>query len=252
MRLFIKKRTTSAIVRTILMCSLMLVCIFDLLWMGISDSKSTTSIVDIFNVFLILFFVRAIREVWIQFIQVLAVSVPIFAIIMAYFIIYTLIGFIMFANHGEDSSFSDLITSLYTVFILFTVSNYPDVQMAYFQDNRLSMLYFWSFLLIGIFLLSNLLLAQIFLNYKKLIKKKLTKYERQVQEYFQHLFDALDSEKQGFITVQTFSEALGGSQVIERDPRLRDMIWQSNLILDGKIRLTDFAYMLQFTDTVEQ
>lgn len=127
LRLFIKKRSTSSIIRTVIMCSLMLFCIADLLWVTISENKSTTSIVDIFNVFLILFFVRAIREVWIQFIQVLAVSVPIFAIILAYFIIYTIIGFIMFANHTEDNSFSDLIEALYTVFILFTVSNYPDV-----------------------------------------------------------------------------------------------------------------------------
>lgn len=56
--------------------------------------------------------------------------------------------------------------------------------MSYFEENRLSILYFWSFLLIGIFLLSNLLLAQIFLNYKKLIKKKLTKYEQNVKLYF--------------------------------------------------------------------
>lgn len=113
------------------MCSLMLISTFDLLWVAISDKRATTPIVDIFNVFLILFFVRAIREVWIQFIQVLAVSVPIFTIILAYFIIYTIVGFIMFAN-STDGAFGDLLESLYTVFILFTISNYPDIEMPYF------------------------------------------------------------------------------------------------------------------------
>ncbi len=65
----------------------------------------------------------------------------------------------MFANNGNDESFSTINESLYTVFILFTVSNYPDVQTPYFEQSRMSMLYFWVFLLIGIFLLSNLLLA---------------------------------------------------------------------------------------------
>lgn len=73
---------------------------------------------------------------------------------------------------------------MYSVFILWTASNYPDIEMAYFKDTRLSMLYFWTFLLIGIFMLANLLLAQIFINYKTLIDNKLKRYEKDVGEYF--------------------------------------------------------------------
>ena len=63
------------------------------------------------------------------------------------------------------------------------------------------MLYFWIFLLIGIFLLSNLLLAQIFLNYKKLINGKLKRYSDQVEKYFRKLFDQI-SEGESFLTVE--------------------------------------------------
>ena len=122
-------------------------------------------------------------------------SVPVFIIIFAYFIIYILTGFILFANSENDQSFSTINESLYTVFILFTVSNYPDIELPYFEESRLAMLYFWSFLLIGIFLLSNLLLAQIFLNYKRLMNKKLKKYERDVVDYFKKIFDDLTKDK---------------------------------------------------------
>lgn len=94
--------------------------------------------------------------------------------------------------------------SAYTVFILFTVSNYPDVQIPYFKEDRLSMIYFWTFLLIGIFLLSNLLLAQIFLNYKKLISSKLRRYSDQVEKYFKALFESIDYDKKGYLTVEEF------------------------------------------------
>ena len=80
---------------------------------------------------------------------------------------------------------------MYTVFILFTVSNYPDVSMVYFENNRYTMLYFWTYLLIGIFLLSNLLLAQIFINYKTLIEGRLKRYEMEVDKYFQDMFEAI-------------------------------------------------------------
>ena len=112
--------------------------------------------------------------------QVVMFSVPVFVIIFAYFVIFILVGFIFFANSTAGESFSSINESMYTVFILFTVSNYPDVQMPYFEEHRLAFIYFWIFLLVGIFLLSNLLLAQIFLNYKKLVSKKLKRYDNRV------------------------------------------------------------------------
>ena len=128
-------------------------------------------------------------------------------IIIAYFVLYIIVGFIFFANSTAADSFQTINESMYTVFILFTVSNYPDVQNPYFEANRLSMIYFWSFLLIGIFLLSNLLLAQIFLNYKNLIDKKLKKYKKDVDDYFKEMFDQIkgDEVKRDFITTEEFT-----------------------------------------------
>ena len=159
MRLFIKKRSCSAIARSSIMFTLMFICVVDLIWVKADNNRATTPVVNILNVVLILCFVRAIREVWGQFMQVVVASVPVFVIILAYLIIFTIIGFIMFANSQESQDFSTIVDSLYTVFVLFTVSNYPDVQMPFFINVRISFLYFWIFLLIGIFLLSNLLLA---------------------------------------------------------------------------------------------
>ena len=101
-RLMIKKRSTSAWFRSIVMFSIMFICTVDLIWVDASDKRSTTPVVNIFNVCLILFFVRAIREVWGQFVVVVVKSVPVFAILMAYFVIYIIVGFIFFANSEED------------------------------------------------------------------------------------------------------------------------------------------------------
>ena len=145
----------------------------DLIWVSLDKSRTVTWVVPILNVALILFFIRAIREIWIQFTKVLIKSVPVFIIILAYFLLFVLIGFILFGQNTDNLAFSTITSSMYTVFILFTVSNYPDVSMAYFENNRYTALYFWAYLLIGIFLLSNLLLAQIFINYKTMIDSRL-------------------------------------------------------------------------------
>ena len=132
MRLFIKKKSKGAVCRASCMLIMILVSTIDMIWVLAADNRSSATIVNIFNVMLILFFVRAIREVWIQFMQVVIASVPVFAIIGAYLILFTIIFYITFANDTNDDSFVTLGNSSYTVFILFTVSNYPDVQLPFF------------------------------------------------------------------------------------------------------------------------
>ena len=216
MRLFIKKRNRTTVTRSVIMLTLILVAAGDLIWVLASVKRSTNAVVQIFNAALIIFFVRAIREVWSQFMNVMVKSVPVFGILIAFFVMYTITGFILFANSEKSSDFATMNDSSYTIFIMFTISNYPDVQTPYFADNRLAFIYFWSFLLIGIFLLSNLLLATIFLNYKKLVNSKVKKYEGRVDDYFHKLFAKLE-DGNGFIKDTVFIEALGGKEVIEAD-----------------------------------
>ena len=97
---------------------------------------------------------------------------------------------------------------------------------------------------VGIFLLSNLLLATVFNNYKTMLERKMLRYEEEVSKYFKRLFDKIDHDKQGFITTQTMVEALGGEVVLLKDKRTFDMIWQANIILDGEIRGSDFRYLM--------
>ena len=105
---------------------------------------------------------------------------------------------------------------------------------------------------VGIFLLSNLLLATVFNNYKTMLNKKMIRYEQEVGEYFKKLFDQIDIDKQGYITTQTMVEALGGEVLLLRDKRTFDLIWQANIILDGEIRVSDFRYIMQHTATTNQ
>ena len=102
MRLFIKKKSRGAVCRAVCMLTMILTCMIELIWVWVDDGRSTVAIVNIFNVLLILFFVRAIREVWVQFVQVVIASVPVFAIIFAYLILFTIIFYIQFANNTED------------------------------------------------------------------------------------------------------------------------------------------------------
>ena len=105
MRLFIKKIDGDAICRSTTMIIMMLASTIDIIWVAFDRHRSTSWIVPIFNVAIILFFVRSIREVWIQFSKVLVKSVPVFIIIIAYFLLFIIIGFIMFGQNDSSDSF---------------------------------------------------------------------------------------------------------------------------------------------------
>ena len=131
----------------------------------------------------------------------------------------------MFGYSPIDTSFDALPSSLYTVFQMFTMSNYPDIEIPFFKSHRINALYFVIQMTVGIFILSNFLLATVFNNYKNMLSKKMIRYEEEVDKYFKRLFDQLDSKKKGYITSHTLSEALGGDNKIMRDKRTADLIW---------------------------
>ena len=135
---------------------------------------------------------------------------------------------------------------------MFTLSNYPDIELPFYAYSRLSLVYFFVYLTVGIFLLENLLLASIVMNYKKLTDKKLEKYKEEVIEFFKELFVQIDEKKRGWISLSTLTEALGGEMIVRRDKRLTDLIWQGKLILASKIYFADFHYIMLYTDTFEQ
>ena len=84
------------------MLTIIVACTIDLMWVLMSSNRSSATIVSICNVILLLFFVRSIREVWIQFMQVVIASVPVFAIILAYLLLFIIVGFILYANVATD------------------------------------------------------------------------------------------------------------------------------------------------------
>jgi len=47
-------------------------------------------------------------------------------------------------------------------------------------------------------------------------------------------------------------EALGGDDVIKKDARLSNMLWQTENMLGGHIEVQDFIYIMHYTDTTGQ
>ena len=132
---------------------------------------------------------------------------------------------------------------------MFTLSNFPEISYIYYAQSRWNILYFLSFVTIGLYLYLNFLLAVVYENYKEILETDMLKYEYKIENFFVSLFNQLDYKQQGFITVEEFTEALGGAEIVKHDRRLSAILFQIEILLNGKVGHSDFEYVMIYTDT---
>ena len=53
------------------------------------------------------------------------------------------------------------------------------------------------------------------------------------------------------ISQKTMVDALGGEEVVKKDARLSNMLWQTDNMLGGIIEVQDFIYIMHYTDTTK-
>ena len=111
--------------------------------------------------------IRLLREYWMRYLRVMADAFPMVIFIVIYISYYSWIGYIIFSGTIEGVVYFDTYPdSWFNMLVLMTTSNFPNVMLPAYQLNRLYGIYFMSYLIIGLFLLMNLLLGVIYSNFK--------------------------------------------------------------------------------------
>lgn len=81
-------------------------------------------------------------------------------------VFYAWFGVVLFYGTKQgDETFPNLIEGIWTLWICITTANYPDVMMPSYSANRLSGIFFVSFMVISFFYLMNLILAAVVNSY---------------------------------------------------------------------------------------
>ena len=88
--------------------------------------------------------------------------------ISAYVVIYCLVGYSFFRSGNQGLTvFSSMNQTMYQMLILLTTANFPDVMLAAYDVSFWSCLYFIGYLILGLYLFMNLLLANVFSVYQR-------------------------------------------------------------------------------------
>ena len=104
--------------------------------------------------------VRSVKSFWRRYLSVIKGSLPMVIFIIIYVFYFAWMGNRLFAGTIEGvENFSNLNDSFFYMFVLLTTSNYPDVMLPSYSQERRNAIFFILFLIIGLFLLMNLLLA---------------------------------------------------------------------------------------------
>jgi hypothetical protein len=138
-----------------------------------------------------MFFIRSLRESWKRIFLVVWDALAIAVIIVAYLVAASLLGFTLFSNSKYKdyySSFRDFPSSMFNVYVLFTTSNFPDLLFPFWKVSGFTVIYFIAFLLIGLYMLLNLMLAVFYNSYKLQVERKIAKYDTLREEFLQKEF----------------------------------------------------------------
>mmetsp|Transcript_5093 Transcript_5093/g.6231 ORF Transcript_5093/g.6231 Transcript_5093/m.6231 type:complete len:209 (+) Transcript_5093:217-843(+) len=103
-----------------------------------------------------------------QFMHDLYDSLPMLLAIFTFIGIYSIVGVYLFRYTFEGlQNFASFEDSYYNMLILMTTANFPDVMLPAYSKNYLYMIYFVSYLTLGLYFLMSFLLANVFNKFKE-------------------------------------------------------------------------------------
>lgn len=89
--------------------------------------------------------------------------------------------------------------TVYQMFVLFTTSNNPDVWIPAYKESRWYSLFFIIYVLLGVYFLTNLILAVVYDSFKDQLVKQIARMDYMRRSILGKAFGLIDTHKNGFL-----------------------------------------------------
>lgn len=121
--------------------------------------------------------------------------------IIAYVILFGWIGYRLYRGTQEgEAYFSSLQESIWSLLILLTTANFPDVMLPAYGLNKANAIFFILYLIIGLYFLLNLVLAIYYSNYKNRVENTINKFITMRENFLYTKFMEYDKGSKGYLT----------------------------------------------------
>ncbi|CAH2071765.1 unnamed protein product [Thlaspi arvense] len=144
--------------------------------------------------------IRELRDSLVLLSGMLGTYLNILALWMLFLLFASWIAFVMFEDTQQGLTlFNSYGATLYQMFILFTTSNNPDVWIPAYKSSRWSSLFFVLYVLIGVYFVTNLILAVVYDSFKEQLAKQVSGMDRMKKRMLEKAFGLIDTDKTGVI-----------------------------------------------------
>ncbi|XP_068664764.1 two pore calcium channel protein 1A-like [Aristolochia californica] len=110
------------------------------------------------------------------------------------------LGYVIFEDtqQGKTVFYSYGIT-LYQMFVLFTTSNNPDVWIPAYKKSRWSCLFFVLYILLGVYFITNLILAVVYDSFKSQLAKQVAQVDATRTRILSKAFSLIDKDNREYL-----------------------------------------------------
>jgi len=148
---------------------------------------------------------QMLRTYVFRYLRVIYVSSPMVLLLFTFIFFFSCIGKFYFAGTLQGVQYmNDLSDSSFNMMVLMTTSNYPDVMLPAYQQNRFNFIFFGTYLLLGMFFIMNLLLAIIYSNFKSYFEQQIENKEDIRRSFLFDKFQCLAKETDHLDKIQMY------------------------------------------------
>lgn len=163
-----------------------------------------TSFSPFFRLFLLGTYLKSFQKELNSFVRLLPQAATILSVLAILIVFYGWFGVVIFYDSEQGvRDFSNLIEGCWTMWICVTTANYPDVMMPSYNDNRLSGIFFVSYMAISFFLIMNLILAAVVNGYDESIEQRKQTRKEIALESLNEAFRLMDPNETGYVERET-------------------------------------------------
>ncbi|XP_019194318.1 PREDICTED: two pore calcium channel protein 1A-like [Ipomoea nil] len=151
----------------------------------------------------VVFFILNIRELRDSIVILAGMSgtyLNVMVLSVSFLLFCSWLGYVIFEDTEQGKTvFTSFGITLYEMFILFTTSNNPDVWIPAYKESRWYCLFFVLYVLLGVYFVTNLILAVVYDSFKSELAKQVAEKDRVRLRTLKKAFSLVDDNNCGFL-----------------------------------------------------
>ncbi|GMH12091.1 hypothetical protein Nepgr_013932 [Nepenthes gracilis] len=179
---------------------LLLILVADIFAYSIASYSLPVRIAPYIRVLFFIFSIRELRESILILAGMLGTYLNVLALLLLFLLFFSWLAYVMFEDTQQgERVFTSYGTTLYHMFVLFTTSNNPDVWIPAYKTSRWYCLFFVFYVLLGVYFVTNLILAVVYDGFKSQLAKQVAEMDCMKRSILSKAFNLIDRHSMGYL-----------------------------------------------------